>query len=332
MKPKLSIIIVNWNSQAFLRKCLESIRANRGALSIEIIVVDNGSYDGCAEMITREFPGVAFIQSRENLGFARANNLGFEYSSGGSLLFLNPDTEVVGTALQVLLASLESIPDAGVVGARLLNSDLSVQTSCIQTFPTILNQALDIEGLRMAFPKCCLWNLSALFGEPEDEAAVDVISGACLMIKRAIFEKAGFFNTDYFMYSEDVDLCWRVKNLGWKAYYVGHATVVHHGGQSTLYRPDRRFPTVMMREARYRFLTCSRGRLYGYGYRLSIALVAICRLGLLGSILILTLGRFRRRTLQSAFAKWMAVFGWAASSTKDVTGSGPLATGLRKAS
>ena len=325
----LSIIIVNWNSAVFMRKCLASISENRGTLNIEVIVVDNASYDGCQEIIAAEFPGVCFIQSPENLGFARANNLGFEHSSGRNLLFLNPDTEVVGTALQVLLASLESIPDAGLVGARLLNSDLSVQTCCIQAFPTILNQAFDFERLRLAFPKCRWWDISPLLEDSEGAVPVEVISGACLMIKRKVFEEAGLFSTDYFMYSEEVDLCWRVKELGWKQYYVGNATVIHHGGQSTLYTPDRRFSFVMMRESRLRFLTTRRGWLYGNTYRVSTALAATCRLVLLGAALLLTLGRFRRQELLRAFSKWMAVLGWAAGAGGR-PGSGPLATRVNK--
>ena len=120
----LSIIIVNWNSAAFTRKCLVSIEANAANLSYEVIVIDNASHDGCGEMIC-PFPHVKFIQSTENVGFAQANNLAFAQSRGRNVLFLNPDTEILGDALQELLIALESMPQAGMVGANLLNSDLS---------------------------------------------------------------------------------------------------------------------------------------------------------------------------------------------------------------
>ena len=138
----LSIVIVNWKSADFLRKCLQSIFANASDMSLEVIVVDNASFDGSAELVEREFPGVHFVQSKENLGFAGANNLGVRSAKGRNLLFLNPDTEVIGTALERMSSFLDATPDAGAVGCKLLNTDGTVQTSCIQPFPTILNQAL----------------------------------------------------------------------------------------------------------------------------------------------------------------------------------------------
>ena len=140
----LSIVIVNWNSVDFLCKCLTSVYANSKGTSFEVIVIDNASFDGCEEMIQNEFSLVRFIQSQKNLGFARANNLASEQATGKVLLFLNPDTEVIGPALQCMVDLLESAPDAGLVGPKLLNTDLSVQMSCIQSFPSILNLALDI--------------------------------------------------------------------------------------------------------------------------------------------------------------------------------------------
>src|SRR5438093_1553246 len=109
--------------------CLESIYATTRGISFEVVVVDNASFDGCEQMIRSEFPLVQFVQSQANLGFARGNNLGFGHSTGRILLFLNPDTEVIGPALARMVACVESVPDVGVVGSKLLNSDLSVQTS-----------------------------------------------------------------------------------------------------------------------------------------------------------------------------------------------------------
>src|SRR3989442_14577959 len=121
----LSIIIVNWKAAGFVRKWLTSIYVNPAGITFEVIVVDNASSDGCGEMIRREFAAVRFVQSWANLGFARANNLGVSQSVGRTLLFLNPDTEVVGTAVARMMACVDAAPDAGVVGPRLLNSDLS---------------------------------------------------------------------------------------------------------------------------------------------------------------------------------------------------------------
>src|SRR5260370_22558742 len=131
-----SIVIVNWNSTAFLRECLRSIYATATNLEFEVIVIDNASFDGSEMMVRREFPTVEFVQSRKNLGFAGGNNIAFAHSSGRNVLFLNPDTELTGHALTAMCSVLDTLSDAGVVGCKLLNSDLSVQTSCIQAFPT----------------------------------------------------------------------------------------------------------------------------------------------------------------------------------------------------
>ena len=314
-QPDLSIIIVNWNSAAFVRRCLSSIYANSGAMTVEILVVDNASFDGCDELVQNEFPAVRFIQNPENQGFARANNLGFSHASGRNLLFLNPDTEVVGPALETLLSVLQATPDVGIVGARLLNSDGSIQTSCIQRFPTILNQALDIEWLHLRYPKCPLWNIGPLFEGSESPVSVDAVSGACLMIERGVFEEVGQFTTDYFMYAEDVDLCWKVKRLGRNNYYVGRAEVVHHGGQSTLAKPESNFSNVMMRESSLKFLLASRGRAYAGAYRFTTALAAVVRLAMTGAALLLTAGRFRRLVLARALSKWTAILRWALGVT-----------------
>src|SRR5262245_55141684 len=134
----LSIIIVNWNSREYLRKCMTSISSHAPRLDYEVIVIDSGSFDGCEEMLKEHFPAVRFVQHERNDGFAKANNIAFGASAGASLLFLNPDTEVVGPAIEVLYKSLHSLPDAGIVGARLVNTDGSLQSSCIQALPTIL--------------------------------------------------------------------------------------------------------------------------------------------------------------------------------------------------
>ncbi len=307
----LSIIIVNWNSAAFIKRCLASIYANTKELVFDIVVVDNGSSDGCGEIVRRQFPGVIFIQNEENIGFARANNLGFDHSVGRNILFLNPDTEIIGAALQEMLSFLESRADAGAVGCKLLNSDLSLQTSCIQRFPSILNQALDADYLRAMFPKSALWGTKPLYGNSGRPAAVDVISGACLMIKRSVFEKVGRFATDYFMYAEDADLCYKIKQAGWKSYYVDRASVIHHGGCSSDAKPENNFAAIMMRESLLKFMWLRRGKWYAAAYQWTMALVAVFRLFLLGIILLLTIGKLRRHSLCLAWAKWARVFRWA---------------------
>lgn len=306
----LSIVIVNWNSCAFLRNCLKSIYASVGALTVEVIVVDNASYDGSKEMVEEEFPEIRFIQSSTNLGFAKANNLGFTASRGRSLLFLNPDTEIVGTALATLESVLQSIPDAGIAGARLLNGDLSLQRSAVQAFPSIWNQVLDMERLRQWFPKAGLWGTRALLETGSPAMTVDAVSGACLIIKRQVFEQVNGFSPNYFMYSEDTDLCFKVMMAGFKSYYVRDARVIHYGGQSSAVSSEGDFASIMMRESLKRFFDVRRGSPRATLYQFAMALTALCRLFVIASVFVLSLGAYRKDGLRRAFVKWFRVFRW----------------------
>ena len=307
----LSIIIVNWNSARFSIACIESIRSSTGGPGVEIIVVDNASTDGSCRALREHFPDLKLISSPENLGFARANNLGFEACSGRNVLFLNPDTEIVGPAVNLMIACLDSCPDIGAVGCKLLNTDLTVQTSCIQPYPTILNQLFDVERLRQLFPKVQLWGIRPLFEESSPYPVdVDMVSGAGLMAKRKALEQVGLFNTDYFMYAEDLDLCYRMKRSGWKVCYLGKATIVHHGGQSAKKRGGASFSCPMKAEALTRFLRKTRGDLYAQLYRAAMFLMALGRLSLLAALLIVTFRKSNRQILYISFAKWYRALRW----------------------
>ena len=307
--PDLSIIIVNWNSREFLRRCLTSLRNGSGGLAHEVIVVDNASFDGSAEMIALEFPHVRFIQSEANLGFSRGNNLGFSYSSGRVLLFLNPDTEVVGAALDTLLAFADTHPDVGIVGARLLNSDLTLQMESVRAFPSLANQILESHYLKWRFPRLSIWGMRPLFDTSTKPARVEVVSGACLMIKREVFERVGRFSTEYFMYSEDVDLCHKVKVAGWATFYVGSAEVVHHGGRSSALSPVSAFAAVLIRESRFRFLRLARSNVYAITYRVITAMNAMCRLALL-FVLFPFFRVFRKAAPIKTIDKWFRILRW----------------------
>src|SRR5262249_19071171 len=161
---------------------------NVSSLRREVIVVDNASYDGAQAMIAESFPDVKFVQLEKNLGFARANNVAYGLSQGQVLLFLNPDTEVIGRSVEILYEHLQNLPAAGAAGCKLLNTDGSVQTSCIQRMPTILNQLLDSNFLRRMLPRSRLWGAEALHNGTETAQRVDMVSGACLMVKKEAFE------------------------------------------------------------------------------------------------------------------------------------------------
>src|SRR6266496_952983 len=173
----LSIIYVNWNSVDYIRESIDSVYQNTSGLKFEIVVVDNASPEGGIDALREKFPDIITIKSSTNVGFAGANNLGFRQSVGEYVLFLNPDTRLVGPAINVMLERFKGMPDAGIVGCRLLNSDLSVQITAIQRFPTILNQLLDLEYLQMRWPNCSLWSIAPLFDPEVRTSKVEVISG-----------------------------------------------------------------------------------------------------------------------------------------------------------
>lgn len=307
----LSIILVNWNSTDFLLECLASVHHFTADISFEVIVVDNASTVQDLERLTGQFPLLKLVRSPENLGFAQANNLGFGTSSGERLLFLNPDTKLQGPAINIMFESLNSLPEAGVLGCRLLNTDSSLQTSCIQKFPTILNQLLDVERLQLRWPDCRLWGIGPLFRHNLTPSPVEAISGACMMVRRAVFEAVGGFSRDYFMYAEDLDLCYKVARAGFTNYYIGQATIVHHGGKSSQQRRVNQWATVMKFRAVQRFCAKTRGRAYGFCYRLAIGCSAVGRLAFIALAYPFFRLRSDTRALRNASSKWSAVFQWA---------------------
>ena len=304
--PELSIIIVNWNSAEYLQRCLGSIFSTCRGLHFEVLVADNASYDGCAEMLAQCFPQVHFLQFPKNLGFAAANNLAFAFSTGRNLLFLNPDTEVIGNALPRMLEALAAA-DAGIVGPRLVGPDFSSQWNCMRCVPTILNQLLDSSFSRNVLPR--RWGFDVVAGESHTPVSVQVVPGTCLMVRRDVFTQAGLFNRAFFMYVEDVDLCCQARKLGWKIYYVHDAVVIHHGAASSRRQEFSAFSAVLMRESVTKFLLATRGRVYAATFRATTGLAALCRL-LLGGAVWLAADRAERPLWRSAITKWLRVLRW----------------------
>ena len=302
---ELSVIIINWNSQVYLRECLHSLDRGTPGLAREVLVIDNASYDGCREMLVAEFPQVKFIQSDRNLGFSGGNNRAASHAKGDFLLFLNPDIIIEMNSLAKLVMALRDLPAAGIVGARLLNTDRTLQTSCVQSFPTVVNQVLNCELLRRRFPRSSLWGMSALFDASHDPMPVEAVSGACLMIKRKVFELVGGFDERYFMYSEDIDISYKVGQAGFKCYYVPTAIVIHHGGGSSKQAPSA-FSNVMLRESVYRFFRLHRGRSVANCFRFFIGLSALLRLPVAAVIWL----RHRHVDAKAPFIKWISIFRW----------------------
>lgn len=298
----LSIVIVNWNSTAFLLKCLESIYANCREIKCEVIVVDNASPDGDINTVKNFYEDVIVIESPVNLGFARANNLGYRTSSGEFVIFLNPDTVLINTAFDLMLTQARTLPGAGAVGCKLLNKDLSVQTSAIQTFPTILNQLLDLDVLRNRFPACSLWKIAPLFADSKQPSRAEVISGACVMFRREVFAQIGQFSEEYFMYAEDLDLCYKAVKAGFTNYYVPAGEIIHYGGGSSV--PRR---SVLMK---WRSILKYVAKHHGYGYQLAfraaMACSALVRVTVLVALAAVSTGG-RRSAACDVLVKWWLI-------------------------
>jgi len=230
----LSIIIVNYNVKEFIQNLLESIKSASKKISTEVIIVDNASDDGSIELIRQKYPGVKLIVNSRNLGFSKANNLGLKEATGKYLLLLNPDTLVKEDTFEKMIAFFESTPDAGMAGCKLLNTDGTLQLACRRGFPGPWASFTKVTGLSTLFPGSPLfarYNLTYL--DENKTYSVDAISGAFMMMRREVYEKTGGLDETFFMYGEDLDLCYRVNKAGYKVYYVHSTEIIHYKGEST---------------------------------------------------------------------------------------------------
>lgn len=307
----LSIIIVNWKSADYCADCLASIYASKIRVSFEIIVIDNASFDGCDLMLEKQFPNVRFVQGKTNAGFAKANNEAFLHATGDKLCFLNPDTEIRGEALQTLYDSFERNPTAGALGALLFNGDGSVQTSCVLPFPTLLNQALDMEWLRKCFPLANLFGMRAIFSKIKAPQSVEAISGACIMLQRKTFIEIGMFSSEYFMYAEDIDLCHKIRMTGKTILLINAAEITHFGGGSSKNRKSMLFGAVLLRESNFKLLRKFRGHGYALLYRLSMGGMGLIRLAGLLLFLAPAIATGRGRPVYGTMQRWWHLLGWA---------------------
>ncbi|HVA24476.1 MAG TPA: glycosyltransferase family 2 protein [Chloroflexota bacterium] len=246
---QLSVIVVNWNVRDLLRAGLRSVLGED--MDAEIIVVDNASHDGSAEMLRAEFPSIRLIANAGNAGFGAANNQALRESSGRYVLFLNPDAEVRPAAIQRLLAFIDQRPRAACVGPKLLNPDGSTQPSR-RGFPGVATAFVESTVLQRYFGG--LKALSRFYrgGQPDDQPQqADWLVGACLLMRRSALDEVGFFDERFFMYSEEMDLCYRLRSAGYEVWYVPEAEVVHHEAASSSQDLFRR--NVNFHESRYRF-------------------------------------------------------------------------------
>jgi len=230
----LSIIIVNYNVKEFLQNLLHSIEKASLNISHEIIIVDNASDDGSVELISEKFPSVRLIANTENLGFGKANNQALKIASGKYLLLINPDTIVSEDTLDKMISFFENNSDAGLAGCKILNPEGSLQLACRRSFPGPWTSFCKVTGLSTLFPKSKLfarYNLTYL--DENKTYEVDAISGSFMMMRKETYDKVGGFDEEFFMYGEDLDLCYRIQQAGFKVFYSHTTQIIHYKGEST---------------------------------------------------------------------------------------------------
>lgn len=228
----VSLIIVAWNSEAWLRRCLRSVFAKTSELAVEVIVVDNASSDRSVQVAMNEFTGVNIVQNMANLGFAAAVNQGLAVASGRYVCLLNPDTEVTDHAIDRMVEAMDRDASIGVLGAHMLNEDGTTQAS-VRRFPTGLDQTLILSKLHLLFPDAAALGKYLHRGfDYRKTQDVDQVMGACFMIRREVIDQVGLFDETFFIWFEEVDYCRRVAQVGLEVWYCADAEIIHHGGQS----------------------------------------------------------------------------------------------------
>ncbi len=229
----LSIVVLSWNTEALLRTCLARVDAIDPSVSTEVIVVDNASSDGSAAMVEREFPRARLVRNAKNLGYAEGNNVGVRVACGRYVFLLNSDTEIEPDAPARLVRFLDANPDCGAVGAMLLNLDGTVQRACMR-FPTLAIAVLFDTwlGKRTTFRRVIDRYFYRDF-DHETSRDVDQPPAAALAVPRRVYDEVGLLDPDLFLFFNDVDLCRRIREAGYRIHYLAEARVVHHGGAST---------------------------------------------------------------------------------------------------
>ncbi len=250
-KIDLSVVIINWNTKELLLNCIRSIKDTTHKISYEIIVVDNGSHDGSQLAIKEQFPEVRLIENNQNLGFARANNIGISTSRGRYVCLVNSDVLVMDMCMDSMFEYLESNPSIAVLGPRLLNSDLTLQPSCKQ-LPTIWNNLCMALGLSSLFKRIRFFNGEHLsYFDHRKIMQMQALSGAFLMVRKLAIEKVGLLDEDFFIYGEEIDWCVRFRNRGYKIVFYPNAQAIHFGAGSSSKEPMRFYKELIISKLKF---------------------------------------------------------------------------------
>jgi GT2 family glycosyltransferase len=263
-RPTLSIVVVTWNGKKYTLECLDSLDKLKASLSMEILVVDNGSSDGTPSAIQEQFPEVKLVRNNENLGFAKANNIGIGLSRGKYVCLLNSDVVVPAGCLESMTAYMEEHPGIGLLGPKMLSPTGGIGQS-VMRLPTVWNSLCSALGLHSMFPDSKRFGGFLMNGYEYDVIDdVEVLTGWFWMVPRIALEKVGGLDERFFMYGEDIDWSYRFLKAGWRVVFYPNAEALHYGAASSRQAPTRFY--VEMRRANLQYFRKHHGRLGGLGY------------------------------------------------------------------
>ena len=307
----VSVIIVCWNSTGCISRCLSSIYQNTRKAAFEIIVLDNHSGDGTADIVEQDFPDVRLVRFSANIGFAKASNYGIQQAQGRFLFLLNPDTCLETDAIDHLADFLRDHADAGGAAPKILERDGSIDWFSAREFPSVIGAIFTQSGLRKMFPANRVAGKAYLPGfDRKSLSAVPCLNGAALMIPRAVLTEVGLLDEQLPMYYEDLDLCARIRNIGKPLYYIPAAVVTHLGAHSANRSPGRMLLYAMEKgQAPWLYLLNYRGKFH------ALLFASVTFLGSLSRVLLLSM----------AFSlAWMAFPSWSVRVTDHLKKSSAL--------
>ncbi len=272
----VTAILVNWNGCALLERALTALFTTTHRVTLQVIVVDNASSDGSVAMVQQRFPEVTLLVNAENVGFGRANNQALELAEGRYILLLNTDAFVHDGAVDGMVAFMDAHPDAGSVGCRLYYEDGSLQRSCF-AFPTLTTEIWGALFLDRLFPRSSVFGRYQMtFWDMNDTRAVDSLMGACLMVRSDVVRRTGLFDEQFFMYSEEIDLCYRLQQAGLRNYYLPTVSATHLWGGSS--RRVRRESFLRLYQSRVKFFRKHYGQRTAQWYKTILSVSSVGRI------------------------------------------------------
>lgn len=268
---KLSIIIVNWNVIQLLSNCLDSIKKNLADIDYEVIVVDNASTDGSAQILKEKYPWITLIENKNNEGFARANNQGFEIARGEYILILNPDTLIKGGSIQKMINVLNTNSYIGIVGPRIVDEYGSITPACKRkslNLKHILIRRFQIEKVAMFLINRIEYLRRNYYRSFYKSSTVSCLQGACMLVRKKHLDTVGYFDENVPMYLDDIDLCYRFKKSNFELYYCAESEIIHFCGASTKKSTKPKSLDLMVYKAVDVFFTKHKNILYVFIHRM----------------------------------------------------------------